>query len=291
MAVAYFTIPETGKIIYDGDTVMLSEYPNTMAVTAYGWYRYNDEAMNGWHFILLPSKMVVPASQVNLSRIVVVPNSSDDCRPPVPINPFPRSLEQRAFITLDSIAQRDKLVSPFMPNGKIVRVNNRGDGKPGYYEWNIMTQTWDDWDISSVSPGPVPENVAKIGIKEVVNSVDSTEYTDEYTKFVFKAGNPLCDVLEISENTSCELYFVAPFQVIKVTESQDLFIRNVIRTSPSWEASEWVTSKDREKISAMEKKIDVWVQNDRLENVLSGAPRLSDEELNELLEARLNGET
>lgn len=288
MAVAYFTIPETGKIIYNGDTVILSEYPNTTAVVAYGWYRYNDESMNGWHFILLPARTIIPAAQVNLSALVVVPNSSDDCRPPIPIGPVPRGMESRTFITLDSIAQRDKLESPFMPNGRIVRVNDRGDGKPGYYVWNVSTQEWDDWDISG--GGPAPENVAKIEVKDVVTSVDHIEYTDEYTKFIFKAGKPLCDNLAIAENVVCELYFVSPFQVIKVTESQDLFIRSVIQTEPIWESSDWITSRDRERISAIEEKVNVWIQNDKLENVLTGSPRLSDEELNELLEARLNGE-
>lgn len=162
MAIAYFTIPETGKIIYNGDTVILSEYPDTIAVVAYGWYRYEENAMNGWHFILLPSKSIIPAANVNLSLLTVVPNSSDDCRHPVPVNPVPRGMESRTFITLDSIAQRDKLVSPFMPNGRIVRVNNRGDGKPGYYEWNVMTQEWDEWDLADSGSSDYEERISAL---------------------------------------------------------------------------------------------------------------------------------
>lgn len=150
MAIAYFTIPETGKIIYNGDTVILSEYPDTIAAVAYGWYKYEENAMNGWHFILLPSKSIIPAANVNLSLLTVVPNSSDDDRNPIPLNTSLQDIESRAFITLDSIAQRDKLIPEFMPNGRIVRVNDSVNHTTNYYEWNIETQSWDDWNIGSI---------------------------------------------------------------------------------------------------------------------------------------------
>lgn len=150
MAIAYFTIPETGKIIYNGDTVILSEYPDTIAAVAYGWYKYEENAMNGWHFILLPSKSIIPAANVNLSLLTVVPNSSDDDRNPIPLNTSLQDIESRAFITLDSIAQRDKLIPEFMPNGRIVRVNDSVNHTTNYYEWNIETQSWDDWHLDGV---------------------------------------------------------------------------------------------------------------------------------------------
>ena len=316
MATLYFTIPDTGTIVYDGDLVILSEFPDNRAIAAHGWYVYNQTTELGWHFVILPTNEAVPAADVNLSLLTVVSNFGCNHRPPVPI-PCPddghgiHQIEDRAFITLDSMAQLKKLPTMFMPNGRIVRVNNRGDGKPGYYEWNVLTQEWDDWDISRVSPGPTPENIAKIEIKTTVNSVDSAEYTDEYTEFIFRTGKPLCDNLGVAEGTLCELRFVDSFQVIKSTESQDLFIRSIHQTSPSWDASEWFASRDRARIgaaesdianigadiqlikyriSAIEEKIESWVQNDRLENVLTGAPRRSNDELNALLEARLNGE-
>ena len=152
MAIAYFTIPETGKIIYNGDTVILSEYPDTISIVAYGWYTYEENAMNGWHFILLPDKTIVPATQVNLSLLTIVPNSSDDNRNPMPLSPELSDIAYRTFITLDSIAQRDKLITEFMPNGRIVRVNDSINQTSNYYEWNIETQSWDNWsDIQQKS--------------------------------------------------------------------------------------------------------------------------------------------
>ena len=287
MAVAYFTIPETGKIIYNGDTVILSEYPDTIAVAAYGWYKYEDEAMNGWHFILLPSRNIVPANQVNLSLLVVVPNSPDDCRCPIPVYPIPRDVELRAFITLDNIAQRDKLTTPFVPNGRIVRVNDTGDGEPGYYQWDAASQTWLPWDISS----EIPTDVIKLEIKDIITSVDSTEYTNPYVRFVFRVGEPLCSEIGVAEGTLCELYFYEVYQVITDVKTQESYIRHIYQTSPQWVAGEWFQSEIQQQIEAISKTIETWKQNDILENRLTGAPNLTEEELNALLEARLNGET
>ena len=252
MAIAYFTIPETGQIIYNGDMVILSEYPDTIAVASYGWYRYNENAMNGWHFILTPSKTAIPAYMVNLSSISVVPNSSDDDRTPVPItptpscptptpkppiNPFLRDIESRAFITVDGLEQLQKLSTTFMPNGRIVRVNNRGDGKVGYYEWDVIGQDWDVWEIAEDTP--VPENVLKLEELGVVNSVDSTQFIDPYIYYAFKAGTPLCTALDIPENTLCELRYSEIYQIIKVVATQDTYIRQVYQTTPDWIAGEW----------------------------------------------------
>lgn len=227
MAVAYFTIPETGEIIYNGDTVILSEFPETIAVVAYGWYRYEETAMNGWHFILLPSKTVIPVSQVDLSLLVVVPNSSDDCRCPAPIPPIPRDAELRAFITVDSIAQRDKLITDFLPNGKIICVNDIGDGTPGYYKWNTMIQDWVPWDIAT-----------------------TTEILDSKLSVI----EPL---IEEDHHQLGEL-------------SADVGI---------------IESK----VSNIEKDVETWKLNDLLENTITGYPNLSADELNEILETRLNG--
>lgn len=185
MAVAYFTIPETGKIIYNGDTVILSEYPDTIAAVAYGWYKYEETAMNGWHFILLPSKSIIPAANVNLSLLTVVPNSSDDDRNPILLNTSLQDIESRAFITLDSIAQRDKLIPEFMPNGRIVRVNDSVNHTTNYYEWNIETQSWDGWNIQKmIQREEVTINVADWS--ENIASINSVAGITAETKLIIQ---------------------------------------------------------------------------------------------------------
>jgi hypothetical protein len=36
-----------------------------------------------------------------------------------------------------------------MPNGRIVRVNDSTNNTTNYYEWNVETQSWDDWNIGA----------------------------------------------------------------------------------------------------------------------------------------------
>lgn len=147
MATPYFVIPDTNTIIYSGDKVVLSEYPDNFAIASHGWYEYNQTKANGWYFILLPTKETIPAANVNVSLLTVV--SSGHCYPPHPC-PIPDPDERtqaRTFITLDNIAQRDGLTPEFIPDGRIVRVNDTGEGKAAYFEWNAESQEWETWDI------------------------------------------------------------------------------------------------------------------------------------------------
>lgn len=338
MANSYFTIPDTGTIIYNGDTVILAEYPGVMAVAAYGWYKSGQSSEMGWHFVLLPTNEAISVADVNLSLVTVVSNASGNHRPdcrPCPPSPGPSQMEQRTFITLDSMAQLKNMKTMFMPNGRIVRVNNKGDGKPGYYEWNVVSQEWDIWDISQVSPGPtpIPEGVIQLQQLGIITSVSLAKFADPYIRYSFKAGQPLCNDLSISENSACVLYYTDTYQVIYVVSSQDSFIRQVYQISPEFLASEWsksrsqsrlelvesaVTSlgtrtdaleisvasdKDRisvleaemedkqTRLSAVEEQVLVWKENERLENALSGLPDRTYDELNAMLEARLNGDS
>lgn len=290
MTNSYFVIPDTGTIVYNGDTVILSEYPDLLAIAAYGWYRYKQSSRQGWHFVLLSNGEVIPAADVNLSLITVASSehgSTPPCPPVPPPGPGPGKFSDRTFITLDTIAQRDKLSSPFMPNGRIVRVNDKGDGEPGYYQWDVATETWLPWDVTS----GVPEGSIRLEFEDIVTSVDSTKYTDSYIRHIFRAGSPLSEALGVTENTLCELYFYEIYQVIVAIPTQKSFVRQIYQTSPQWVASAWFVSETQQRLEEAEKAIDMWKQNDILENRLTGAPNLTEEELNALLEARLNGET
>ena len=292
MANSYFIIPDTGTIVYNGDTVMLSEYPGILAIAAYGWYKHNQSSEMGWHFVLLTNKEVVPSADVNLSLLTVVSSNPNKPDHPCPVPPpfLPSKFEDRTFITLDSIAQRDKLLTTFMPNGRIVRINDIGNGQPGYFQWGTMSQTWSEWDVT--------ENSTKLIHADNLESVDGAEYTKESIQFVFHATSPLCEELGVLEHAECELCYRAPYQIITIVSTQETFIRQVYQITPQWLASDWFESKNQQKITALQAQVDemsecieTWKENDNLENVLTGALRLSNAELNVILEARLNGET
>lgn len=149
MALSYFTIPDTGTIVYEGDLVILSEYPDNFAIASHGWYEYEQTRANGWYFVLLPRRETIPAANVNVSLLTVVTSTS--CAPPCP-TPIPdpdEHTQSRTFITFDTIAQRDGLTPEFIPDGRIVRINDAGEGKAEYYQWSAENEVWITWDIQS----------------------------------------------------------------------------------------------------------------------------------------------
>ena len=114
MALSYFTIPDTGT-----------------------------------YFVLLPRRETIPAANVNVSLLTVVTSTS--CAPPCP-TPIPdpdEHTQSRTFITFDTIAQRDGLTPEFIPDGRIVRINDAGEGKAEYYQWSAENEVWITWDIQS----------------------------------------------------------------------------------------------------------------------------------------------
>lgn len=149
MALSYFTIPDTGTIVYEGDLVILSEYPDNFAIASHGWYEYEQTRANGWYFVLLPRRETIPAANVNISLLTVVTSTS--CAPPCP-TPIPdpdEHTQSRTFITFDTITQRDGLTPEFIPDGRIVRINDAGEGKAEYYQWDAENEVWAPWDIQS----------------------------------------------------------------------------------------------------------------------------------------------
>lgn len=176
MALSYFTIPDTGTIVYEGDLVILSEYPDNFAIASHGWYEYEQTRANGWYFVLLPRRETVPAANVNVSLLTVVTSTS--CAPPCP-TPIPdpdEHTQSRTFITFDTIAQRDGLTPEFIPDGRIVRINDAGEGKAEYYQWDAENETWKTWDIrADLSSQQAQIDEAEAQIDEVEQQIVALE--------------------------------------------------------------------------------------------------------------------
>lgn len=165
---SFFTIPDTNQIVYEGDVVQLSEYPNVNFIAGYGWYEYKGDNYKGWYFVSVTNSSIVPVSEVNLSLLTVVSSSHQSsvvpilppmpfppgpCPPrPFPPGPFPdfnKAILDRTFITVETIAQRNSLNDSMLINGRICRVNHDAAGNLAYYQWNGETLTWDDLQISN----------------------------------------------------------------------------------------------------------------------------------------------
>lgn len=157
----YLTVPNTGIKLSDGSIVMLSRFPDTKWIVHYGWYTYNSQENLGWYFSSIPAQTILPANDQDLQLLTVIstgcdcPTSSNQCAPapiPHPGYPMPGMPHggmpphvmyelDRAFLTVDTIAQRNELNRRLLPDGKIVRVNNAGES-PKYYEWNQVKMEW-----------------------------------------------------------------------------------------------------------------------------------------------------
>lgn len=147
-----FLVTDTGVIINDGSVVILSQYPNVKWLIKNGWYTYRGKQYNGWYFSSIPANNTMPVDTSDLSGITLV--SGPNCCPPppgpVPPGPGPseerfthemRNQLERAWITVDTIEQRDRLNIRLVPDGKVVKVNDVG-GSVKYYSYDQSLSTW-----------------------------------------------------------------------------------------------------------------------------------------------------
>lgn len=201
MALSYFVIPDTSTIVYEGDIVVLSEFPDNFAIASHGWYEYEQTRANGWYFILLPRREVIPAANVNISLLTVV--TSTPCAPPHP-TPIPdpdEHTQSRTFITFDTIAQRDGLIPEFILDGRIVRINDAGEGKAEYYEWDAENEVWIPWDIqSNLSSQQAQIDEAEEQIDEVEQQL--TEIQSEVDNKIDNADDVITTDMIVDESVS-----------------------------------------------------------------------------------------
>lgn len=167
---------DSGLTITDGTIVMLARFPGTKWIVRNGWYTYQGNQYTGWYVSSIPSQTTLPLTDDDLEMITIVSNNQCNCghypRTPCPPSfppPGPAPSEKnpkftesykdevdRAFITVNTLEDRDKLNTRIIPDGKIVRVNSvRGVIK--YYSWNLETKTWEE---------------ETFGIKDEIKNVD-----------------------------------------------------------------------------------------------------------------------
>ena len=131
-----------------GDIVMITGYGNDKFIVCDGWYTYDNTRREGWYFKSIPEGTIVPDYLIDLDDVTVVTSSSCNC-PPIPggrpPHPAPKNPNvEGAFVTVDTIDERNALCIPYPPDGKIVRVNDvKGEIK--YYIWNAEEFRWNDF--------------------------------------------------------------------------------------------------------------------------------------------------
>lgn len=175
----YIQTLDTHEKLYEGAIVNLARFPGIKWILHIGWYTYNNKSNHGWYFSSIPSQTVSPVSNQDLYQVYIIsdgqgsesydtPSSPDrppkpgcDCdRPPYPgpydpwddDKPAPITMRYKrlldaAFVSVGTVADRDRLDQDTIPDGKIIRVNYTDEGKPKYYIWSATKKKFEDWDI------------------------------------------------------------------------------------------------------------------------------------------------
>lgn len=149
-ATNYIVIPKTNIRLYDGDEVTISNRPHTKWHVHKGWYdKYGVKAF-GW-YLISDKEETLPVEIIDLTLCSLVTKKVEgsvycdgvETNYSVAYTDYDAEMLGRAFISVDTITQRDNLDTRKIPNGKLVRVNDYG-GSARYYAWNITTKQWDD---------------------------------------------------------------------------------------------------------------------------------------------------
>lgn len=70
MAKNFLYCEETDTRIFPDDVVIISSFSNVKFIAKQGWYMYNSVRKNGWYFVSLADKSVVPIDDVDIRDIV-----------------------------------------------------------------------------------------------------------------------------------------------------------------------------------------------------------------------------
>lgn len=198
----------SGLKLTDGSIVMLARFGSTKWVVHNGWYTYMGQQYSGWYFCAIPGQTVIPVNEEDL-RLLTLVSGGDSSYTPCPPGPYPPAPPcppgpgpgpcpppgpapgcdipfthqmayelDRAWITVDTIAQRNKLNSRLIPNGKVVRVNNVM-GVPKYYVYNQVTQTWDEETFGIDTSNFVSLDEVNQVVNTAIQDMDITEKVEE----------------------------------------------------------------------------------------------------------------
>ena len=124
---------------------------------------------------------------------------------PTPIPDPDEDTEHRTFITLNNITERDGLVPEFIPNGRIVRVNDTVSGLPEYYQWNAESKEWEVWDIQNRLDS-IDEilDATEIRIVDIEEDLETRRQNDILENAL--AGLPEMTTAELNERLEARLH-------------------------------------------------------------------------------------
>lgn len=69
MARDFLYCEETDTKIYSDDVVTISSYPDVKFIAKKGWYKIGNAQQNGWYFLNITDKSIIPVDQINIAEI------------------------------------------------------------------------------------------------------------------------------------------------------------------------------------------------------------------------------
>lgn len=194
-------VTPSGQTIQEGSIVILARFPGVNWVAHNGWYTYQGNQFMGWYFASIPSQTIMPLSDDDLIGIQIVSGSGcttpsipamPPCPPPAPPAPpgcgseeeFTHEMKHeldRAWITVDTLEQLNRLNIRLVPDGKIVRVNDIGDGSAKYYRYNQPQRAWQEETFGVDTSNFVSKQELE---QEVMNQLENVDFTDVVTETI-----------------------------------------------------------------------------------------------------------
>lgn len=206
---------DSGIQIVDGSIVILARFPGNKWVVHKGWYAYEENQYNGWYLSSIPSQITMPLLDSDLIGIVVVgvECSCPDQPFPSPYPPRPggggMSPEMtwelnRAWITVDTLEQLSRLNRRLVPDGKIVRVNDTGDGTAKYYRYDQAKSIWTEEYFGLDTTNFVSKDDLVQEVKDQLDNADFSQTVVNVIKENDEVHQTIRDVAE-SDTTWKEL--------------------------------------------------------------------------------------
>lgn len=140
---------ETDTKIYSGDVVTISSYPDVKFIAKKGWYKLGAAQKNGWYFINIADKTIIPIEQVTLSDVAKdIEQGTSEYRPT--LKDIDTTPAESKFIVIPGTDIR-------LYDGDIVKISNKLRVKwvvhTGWYIYNEVQNF--GWYFVSIKDGSI----------------------------------------------------------------------------------------------------------------------------------------
>ena len=236
----YIVIPGTNIRLYDSDIIKISNKPRVKWVVHMGWYIYQDVQNFGWYIESIKTGEILPISVIDLTLVTLVTTKTQgseltDGKVVNYTRPFTladAAVLNRAFITLETIEQRDNLDKKKLVNGKLVRVNDVG-GVATYYAWNAETKAWDKVDFGGGSGSGIPELIGTTDNPIILSELESGLYRVKGTykispKYEMITLTPIDHITFVSDDDTPKIKVITESTITDyiVTGAKVTFVNN-----------------------------------------------------------------